>query len=593
MGSTEKDRLHFVLRRLAARMITARDQLYPTARDRRSKRRTEPPGVVVVIGAGCSMQYGLPSFTELLGYAYDDLGVDPSRDPRWELDSLRDRLDAHWRVLKPSELRPLLRKYLQRIEGSNCTGYLRLACLARKGYIKAIVNMNFDRLLHEAFAAISNSDGRTARGIRTFRLDDHLRQDNASRLDFFRKHVPLFLPHGTLKEGAGVPILDLAGSDLFDTQEETKAAEDLFRNNDIVFLGYRGSDAKIAAALTPDKVPSDRNEVPEQNYNKIYVLNVDPPDPRLLRIMIDRRSTELGVTGNTAAFENVMEELDHAIRDLHQIDPRSWTEADLAAACSPTLQSTESARALPTNSRHFTRTDTLALDRCRDLAIHLRASMSIAEGGHISIEDHAKTIFDMSLEIARCAGIGLTTPEKYLLYCAAYLHDLGYFWAHSGAHKYEKAGWHLLSTHGEDTAKLLVRHFSESEAKLREAAHFAANEPTGQEQAESDSIFPESFEAERNALRDTLIVLCYLHSETATSRWPSSFELEGELIQPRTTFLVQVDAFQIEVRPPLIHALFSTAEELAHGHPFRPSPHPLEFQSAQQVEPRTPFSMST
>ena len=554
------------------------------------------------------MQYGLPGFTELLGYAYDDSKIDPPRDSRWELDSLRDRLDPHWRVLKPRELRRLLGRYLRRIDGGNCTAYLRLARLARQGYIKAIVDMNFDPLLHRAFEILEDPKNpcpgdRLVDPSRSFQLlSDPKLTAYRNRADYLKHRVPLIIPHGSLKEKQGVPILDLAGSDLFDDQGESRAAEALFRNNDVVFLGYRGSDAKIAAALRPAGVPSDQEELVEEDYNKIYVLTLDPPDPRLLRIMVARGSTDLIVTGNAAAFETVMEELDRERKKQEDLAKAAWGPDAIKATCAerdhrPAESQSDresrtkdlEERSLP-DSRHFTRSETAGLGCCRRLAIKLRTSMSIAEGAHISIEDHATKIFKQCLAIARCAGIGLTSPEKYLLHCAAYLHDLGYFLAHSGGRHPGKSGWSLLSTHGEETATLLLRHFDEEEqeraqtqARKREPDEKSDGAATNEESSSCISIFPETYEGATAALRDTLLAICYLHSASPFPEWAGPLTIGRKEIPLGETFPVTIDSFEIRVRPHLLHVIFSTAEELSHGHPFRPSPYPQDPPRAEET----------
>ena len=588
MSESPRENLRFVLSHLAERMKRAQEALAATSRNDLLGSQDAPPGVVFVLGAGCSMQYGMPGFKTLLGHTYDDLRIDTSRDSRWELDSLRDRLDPHWRTLKPEELRKLLDRHLRRIEGCHCTAYLRLARLACEGYIKAIVNMNFDLLLEQAFDALKNLGQENQKGLvrtyhpsKTFQIPEN-RTESIDRLectnrpvghehlwhhplDFHRKYIPLYIPHGSLRPMEGVPILDLAGSDLFDSYEETKEAEKLFRQNDVVFLGYRGSDAKVAAALTPESAPSDREEVAPHNYNQIYLLNIASPDTRLLRIMVARRSTELSVTGEIGAFENVMEELEHLVRrgsfSPTSAERRSGDDQERPSEGG----SAKTQEIYP--SRHFTRGESVALDRCRDAALKLRSSMSIAEGGQISIEKHADDIFQLCLNLAASCGVGLSTPEKYLLFCAAYLHDLGYFWAYSGNRKYKKAGWYLLATHGHDTATLLDRYFrSTPEGSKRRSA-----------------VLPESYQGQANELIDTIILLCHLHSGTPIPELPNeTVELESRNLEVRQSFTVEIDGFPIPVRPPLLHALFHTAEEITQGHPFRPAPYPLEPHSSER-----------
>lgn len=85
---------------------------------------------------------------------------------------------------------------------------------------------------------------------------------------------------------------------------------------------------------------------------KLYFVNLDPPDPRILLVLAERASQNLCISGEEAAFENLMEQL------------QCW---------------------------------------------------------------HCSRLADI-------AGICLTSPERYPIHCAAFLHDLGYFSAYGGGH---------------------------------------------------------------------------------------------------------------------------------------------------------------
>ncbi len=502
------------------------------------------PGVVFVVGAGCSMQYGLPSFLNLLRFSYEDLNpynkerevteaLSGSASQSQPLTSLRDRLDSHWRASKPAELRKLLTRYLRWIDGKWCTAYRQLADMARQGYIRAIVNMNFDILLEEAF-------------------DERPKVQRSFKLASGSLGPVVIKPHGSLKELDGIPILDLARSDLFDNQSETDAANSLFRQNDVVLLGYSGSDAKIAAALSPEEVPTDGKEIEAVHYNQIFVFNIARPDPRLLKIIVDRQSTDLIVIGREAAFENVMAELRSALNVQRNTPKVVWQNVVAASICNEDKQDNRLNREIYALSEHFTAAESRGLEGCRKLAITVRTQLNVAEVGDISIEQHAVELFQLCLDLAYWTGNGLTTPEKYLLHCAAYLHDLGYFWAHSSSRKNQKYGWELLTTHGEDSETLLL--------KL----------PPGK----LDSIVPESYRYEEHDRQrtfkrefvDGLILLCKLHSLCPHR----SERLEEQ------SFEVPIGEFRIPVRLDLVGALFSTAEELSQGHPFFPSPYSLE-----------------
>src|SRR5262245_61742510 len=99
-----------------------------------------PP--VFLLGAGCSKQYGLPSFKELLLALWEDHLHYPGVARSTE--ELREGLEKLWQALGPKDRRRILKEHLGGIQGQACPGYLRLAKLAANRHIKAIVNMNFD-----------------------------------------------------------------------------------------------------------------------------------------------------------------------------------------------------------------------------------------------------------------------------------------------------------------------------------------------------------------------------------------------------------------------------------------------------------------
>src|SRR5262245_35405415 len=268
---------------------------------RRAKAR-ERLGIVFLLGAGCSRQYGLPGFKELLTDIWKDCFPDPP-DPSWSLDVLRDQIDQYWHSESPDFLRERLNHYLKRVNGAHCTGYRRLARLAKEGYVKAIVNMNFDVLLEEALVA---------EGFLNYVVSTTFRPNPTP------KGLPLIIykPHGSIghvnfhrleaRRPHGDLILDIANSDIFAHREEQTAAHRLMAGSDIVIMGYAGGDAKIAEALRGlrDRDPRTR---------KVFVVNLLRPDPRLLPAIAERSSHYLTLSGEDAGFENFMEHLEELI----------------------------------------------------------------------------------------------------------------------------------------------------------------------------------------------------------------------------------------------------------------------------------------
>jgi hypothetical protein len=185
--------------------------------------------------------------------------------------------------------------------------------------------------------------------------------------------------------------------------------------------------------------------------------------------------------------------------------------------------------------------------------------MNVAEGSRITLEQHGKAIFNKCNEIAVAMNMPLTIPEKFLIQSAAYLHDLGYFAAYSGSRAHEKAGLNLLKEHGKDTADLLYNHFRENPKS-------------------KDRIVPRTYAPETGeTLRQMLISLCRYHS------FPVLSKDDQQTQELRKTTTVRIGEFDTPIRFDLVHALFVAAEELSEGHPFHPSPYPLEGMPLDQA----------
>ncbi|HEY2736797.1 MAG TPA: hypothetical protein VGK45_00240, partial [Thermoanaerobaculia bacterium] len=81
------------------------------------KKFAEPSKLVVLLGAGCSRQYGLPSFLDLLTYLWEDFhGTPPPSE--WPLEILRNVLDGYWRPLGPADRKSILEFYLKGAHGA-------------------------------------------------------------------------------------------------------------------------------------------------------------------------------------------------------------------------------------------------------------------------------------------------------------------------------------------------------------------------------------------------------------------------------------------------------------------------------------------
>lgn|GEM_PF-4130158 len=539
--------------------------------------RPEPPlspKVVFLLGAGCSKQYGLPSFQELLAYFWQDC-YHEQPDSSWSFETLRDRLDQYWRTLGPKAREATLEKYLNRIDGKNCPAYLRLATLASHGRVKAIVNMNFDTLLEDAL-----------------KVEQVPFLVSTSFTETSNKHLMIYKPHGSIGEvspqrslaqlicslvsetikryleeiktcnadgmvaahselmqdlkrlekieretsGPNDLILDIANSDLFSNPEEQRLAQELLTEHDVVVLGYSGVDAKIVAALRAFAPEEDKRD------KKLFAINISRPDPRLLLVMAERASQDLLVTGEDGGFENFMEFLERAV------DGRVDFEAPSPSTTGYGLT-------------FMTRSERAALAECLGLALSIRAEINVADRSSVTIEQHGHEIYRLCLKLANAAGDCLTPPEKFLLYAAAFLHDLGYFAAYSGGNVLSNPGWKLLNEHGQMTEALIRQRVNPSEPVKPVLP-----------------IMPATY-TDHQQLLGVLCSICSHHS-TWRTRQISKRKEEGPLS-------VQVHGRAVQVRPKLLQTLFAAAEDLAMEHPFLPSPDPVianESESRWVVE---------
>jgi hypothetical protein len=477
---------------------------------------------VFLLGAGCSMQYGLPSFHQLLTYLGSDLRL-PRFSQSEKLEHVRLEVETRWsRATNADYRRTMIARYLNRMSGAECPAYRQLARLAKAGHVRAFINMNFDTLLEQALAA---------EGV-SFKTTNSISRSQPGELYVYKLHGSV----GALDipKGEEDVILDLAKSDLF-TESERSAARSLLQSSDVVIVGYSGIDLKLPGALMP---PSKKKE-----GKKVFLVNLTEPDVRLLHAAKLRDPEYLMATGNSASFENFMEQLSLEMYDrdrtatprpnlsrLQEFDLMTWSESN-------------------------------AFNRCLQAAISIRAGMNVADTSTIGILEHAHEVFRICSELARASGICLTSPEKHLLRCASVVHDLGYFLAFCGGRATENPGWLLMSRHGRLTIDVLKERFAEDPSL-------------------ASGMIPESYDATcKNTLVEYLLAICRYHNSL---RLPSRAVSED-------TCEVKVHGVPVITRFRLLQSLFAAAENIAQEHPFLPSSGPIATEGGSRWAIEDPF----
>jgi hypothetical protein len=483
------------------------------------------PGVVFLLGAGCSMQYGLPGFQSLLAAVCRDLyGDEPDWD-KLEVPSLRHQLEDVFKD-NDGEARASLRRHLGNVNGEDCPAYRVLANLMAAGFVKATVTMNFDTLLDDALIAEGHYE---------------IANDPTRVLRIHGSLGPL--PSSDPKP----PILNVEATEFFDATHGNKVTK-LLTTNHVVAIGYSGVDAKVVEALSQDPVNSGGSAVIKEPC-RLFFVALALTDNRIRKAIEARRSDRFVITGAEGTFENFMQGLEAT---------RRYKEAHHHRSALPPEKTK-----LP-KSTELTTLELEALERCLKLALRIRTAMNVADASDTSIEQHGDDLFALCLELARHTRLRLTSPEKYLLYCASYLHDLGYFRAYSGGGIGQHPGWELLRNHGDLTAKLLEEHFRDAQ-RLRD--------PSRDGKSDARSLRPISYNSEQPEkdakLEAMLIELCRRHPgfDTGPIQNPS-FDKHKDTLY--------VGPYPVRVRFDLLDALLSTAEEISPGHPFLPSGDPID-----------------
>jgi hypothetical protein len=388
-----------VVRKLVRRMKLARDDP--------NKNR----GCVFVIGAGCSIQYGFPDFWTLAIDIVEN-GLQ-KRPPDWtaveDLQDLIDRLGY-----TPAELKDVIKSLLPAIKGSQCPGYLRLARIASDGYLSAIMSLNFDTLLEEAFKALSAP----------FKVHHVLSGRRP-------KSFPIYKIHGSVRDGTWAPVVNLAETSIFINDGERGAAKRMLCGNHVALVGYSGADLKLHDLLRPAKArrQSKRTDNPE-----LYIVNPGTWKSSLTHAQKDRDSLYSSLSGADAGFENFMEGLEELIH-----------HAEHGGMSGPTAF----------KQTFRSRADQRVIAAWREVALNARASFQLAEFDGRWIETHAKAVSDSVAALVTALRIGLNPPEELLLQCAAFVHDLGMIDGLSVEKRQQFPLPELLDRHGELSVKVL------------------------------------------------------------------------------------------------------------------------------------------
>lgn len=388
---------------------------------RKSSAKETP--ILFLLGAGCSMQYGLPGYRDLLYILLTEkLTKNKGIKKSLKLQELQEKTDSRWRLHRDHHLE-WLRQCLGGIDGQSCLAYRRLArCLKRK-WIDGVVNLNFDPLFSQACVA----EGLVISPAHQF-------PNNIV--------APLLVePHGGLGKGSVRPMLDLRATD-----DRKFDPGNILATSHVVVVGYGGGDDPILKALKPDGFPADK-------FGKLFFFNIDVPTelkPRerlIAALDLRNQHDDYAPIEASSSFENLMEAV----------------ELGLSKGNKKTSVKLKQSTIDPAYER-LTRSEAVALTNCRRLAGRLRLAASVAESSPVVLEEHAREMADLVFGLARSTNLRLLPVERVLIQTISLFHDLGYFWGASHEKYGRYQGWKVLRMHGAMAVRMLQGWWREDPA---------------------------------------------------------------------------------------------------------------------------------
>jgi len=464
---------------------------------------SEDLGITFVLGAGCSAQYGLPDFKQLIEKIFNDNprfksflgngdnGSTHSKNPaEYTIEELRRVIDPLWNISNHSFKLTALKKHLSIVNGSECPGYVRLARLASDGYIDTIVNMNFDSLLEDAFDSLNAA---------------YYSVTSFAELKPKERAIPIIHPHGSIKIENSRLVLEYFRSEFFDNDEER--ATPYFTNKNVVLLGYSCADGKITNILRK------ANEEQRKNFH-VYVINIRTPHSNIEPIFEFRNQSSFRLEGYPANFENFMERLEKTLTANDEND---------------------NFRARQYHKVYFTGfSEDNAIDECKDFAQLIQASFNIVDLDSNWLNKHADDLLRRCKELSEAVELPLKTPERFILRCVSYLHDLGLLKGMCADQIHLYPGFKLRSEHGKLTRVILEENAIKDKIQ---------------------KIIPNSYDDKcKEDLLRIIKFICEIH--TANKAISQLSESADEILN------IIIDGINICVRKNYLLALFSLAEEL-------------------------------
>jgi phosphocarrier protein HPr len=227
----------------------------------------------LIIGNGCSMECGIPSFSEIKAKLVRDYGIG---NPDHE-----DAFDNLWDNASPLQRKSWLRGWME--DANISPGYMALSELIARGYFHIVINFNVDNILELALISIGY--------YKLITIINGITQQQPIRrlLNSHDNNVNLVKVHGDYRYGS----MYLSSSEVLQFVEPYKDEINRISGSNLIVIGYSFDDLDWLKSLSI-------------NGESIYYVNPSNPNLRIKSILRARNSTNNCIPLNFSQFSTLL-----------------------------------------------------------------------------------------------------------------------------------------------------------------------------------------------------------------------------------------------------------------------------------------------
>ncbi len=241
----------------------------------------------LVLGAGCSIPSGLPSFPDLKRLIVKNYGMPSDK-------SIDDAFDQLWENSDSAQKYAWLSAWFENDQPSK--GYAALAELIRRGYFRTIISFNIDYLVERALSSLRFSKYITIiNGItQEDKLQELLTADDPT--------VRIVKVHGDYR----FKTFYLATSEILEFVEPFRGILRRIGSENLMIVGYSFNDWDWTKEL-------------DVNGGSIYYADIRPPNAMIRALMKRRRSSDNFLQVDFDVFMNTLRDSIREIRGIPMV----------------------------------------------------------------------------------------------------------------------------------------------------------------------------------------------------------------------------------------------------------------------------------